>query len=53
MRVLLRTLPYMKGYRGAALMVLVVLLLEVALKLVTPWAMKVLVDNVLGRPAAE
>jgi ATP-binding cassette, subfamily B, bacterial len=48
MSILLRTLPYTKGYRSAIGIVLVLLVIEVGVKLVTPWAMKVIVDNVLG-----
>jgi ATP-binding cassette, subfamily B, bacterial len=48
MSILLRTLPYLKGHRVAAVGVLLILVMEVALSLLTPWALKVVVDNVLG-----
>jgi ATP-binding cassette, subfamily B, bacterial len=49
MRILLRTVPYLRGHVLAAVAVLVVTVLTVIAQLLIPWAMKVVVDNVLGR----
>ncbi len=41
-------LGYLRPYRGRALAVLVLVLAETGLTALTPWPLKVLVDNVLG-----
>ena len=47
MKLLLRTFPYLRPYRGMATVSAVVLVLDAAVDLLAPWTMLILMDNVL------
>ncbi len=46
MKLLLRTLPYLRPYRGLATLSIIVLVLDAGVDLLAPWTMLILMDNV-------
>ena len=48
MKLFLRTLPYLRPYRRLAALSVVILILDAAVDLASPWTWKIIVDNVVG-----
>lgn len=54
MKLLLRTFPYLRPYRGLATLSIVVLVLDAAVDLLAPWTILILMDHVLrGQPPPD
>ena len=54
MKLLLRTLPYLRPHRGRAVLSIVVLILDAAVDLLAPWTLLILMDNVFrGLPPPD